>query len=87
MKTLNRARRELKAAFALKGETLKAFADMNGFEYQTVKRTIQRHWGKKTRPRGKITVKILEALKRYSHDVSSENKIDEEIIHERASSF
>ena len=65
MKTLNRARRELKAAFALKGESLKAFADMNGFEYQTVKRIIQRHLGKKTRPRGKtrITRKAISRIR------------------------
>lgn len=46
-------------------ESIPKFARENGFNPETVKIVLWRHCGKETRPRGEVTMNVIEALKPY----------------------
>jgi len=64
--------KKLRGALYLNGLDYGSFAERHGFKPETVKKAIRRHWGKDTRPHGKITLKILKALEDYCEKESEQ---------------
>lgn len=70
MTTLRNATKNvIRAELMRRGMTLKDFATKHGFIPQSVCKAIDRHAGKESVPRGKITFRILETIhQEISHD-------------------
>lgn len=55
--------RGLRGILLCKGLTLTDFAQKHGFRTNTVVQVVKRYWGRPYRPRGVLSLQVLDALK------------------------
>ncbi len=69
------SRKKLRGALMLHEHNMRTIAEYHGWKFHTMKKAIQRHWGKKgTNPYGRLTLQILETLAGYCLDIKTERK-------------